>query len=447
MKSELDWVRNRFLQAMRQYDLQPEPRPEAFCRQEKLVRGAPLVVTSEGGFEAAHRFSYKYTRVQSALVDIATVVVYPVSDVQGIPVFVLELVVVGERVHVAVIDVEPLDGFAGDAALEMALRPLQQRFTAQVPNDPDLPDWFRDICSPVHLFGNAPIEKLAVYEEAFCDYLAIYLQEFVGPSSATLPAVEAAAVGAYKRHHYEHSPAKKVMSRFEDDWFETFMRDYHFGPAYFCSQSLSLRLRRETRSQHRATEGTRLLGFYRRPPGDYTDYRKVLLGFHHVHSVLEPGIRGVLESAGVPLHRDVGALALDARSRVALLERDLAALGTDARRWLPSMRGSLPPVPKVSSCEDAVGFLYVLEGSTLGATVVTSALRKHGWCEGAIHYYRGYGTQTRPMWESFRTVIDRMPVDHDPVIAAARLLFAYFGELFVALESLQLAADTAAAAS
>lgn len=423
--------------ALARFDLCREPRPDTYCQQRVMVRGAPLEIAAEGGFEAGRRFSYKFARLRSAMIDIATVVIYPVENVRTLPVFVVEVVVVGERVHVAVIDVEPLAGFADPADIPATFGPLQARYTAQVPNDPELPDWFREICSPVHLLGKATLSELSVYEDAFQIYLETYLARYVNPAPAAAEAVEAPAVLSYKRHHYRHSPAKKVMSRFDDDWFEIFLGHYHFGPLLFEAEPLSDRLRVETGPRHRALEARPLMRFHQRSPDSESDYARVLLGLYTAHAQLEPPAMEQLRQSGDCPAEFLRDLSQRQRARLARIGQDLQALQVD-----PVVESSgLQPagaLPSVEHKEAAWGVLYVLEGSTRGAASLAGVMQRRGWRPEVLGYYRACAEEPVAGWEAFRTVLNTVPLAHEPVIDAARGLFCALDALFARVAEMPL---------
>lgn len=93
------------------------------------------------------------------------------------------------------------------------------------------------------------------------------------------------------------------------------------------------------------------------------------------------------------------------RRRLHLLAADLAALGRSphAIEQLPSC-----PVPLVRDAAEALGSLYVMEGSTLGGRVIQRNVER---CLGpaACSYFAGYGPDTGAMWRSFLARLDDAP--------------------------------------
>jgi heme oxygenase len=113
------------------------------------------------------------------------------------------------------------------------------------------------------------------------------------------------------------------------------------------------------------------------------------------------------------------------RRKVAFLETDLCDLGMggDGIARLPLC----DPTVTMRTPAEAWGSMYVLEGATLGGVVIARyverrlGLSRHNGCL----YFRCYGADVRPMWNSFgaRLVARCGPGDQDAVVAAARRTF------------------------
>jgi heme oxygenase len=82
----------------------------------------------------------------------------------------------------------------------------------------------------------------------------------------------------------------------------------------------------------------------------------------------------------------------------------------------------------VPSTEDALGRLYVLEGSTLGGTFIDRHLTGLLALTGVrVRAFSPYGRETGAMWHAFRRAArDRVAAGGDPgrVVAAAQDTFA-----------------------
>ncbi|WP_207424110.1 biliverdin-producing heme oxygenase [Desertivirga brevis] len=68
-------------------------------------------------------------------------------------------------------------------------------------------------------------------------------------------------------------------------------------------------------------------------------------------------------------------------------------------------------LPEIKNTYEALGALYVLEGSTLGGTIITKMVTERlgiPASEGVSFFY-SYGDRTREMWDKFKGVLDALP--------------------------------------
>jgi heme oxygenase len=110
-------------------------------------------------------------------------------------------------------------------------------------------------------------------------------------------------------------------------------------------------------------------------------------------------------------------LEFEARRKAPALERDLATLKT-------APPADAPLAPPTGRCE-ALGFLYVLEGSTLGGRVIDKQLRVRGLSPEGLSFFQGYGEATGPRWKAFCAVLERA----DDKAAAARGARSAFAQM------------------
>ena len=120
---------------------------------------------------------------------------------------------------------------------------------------------------------------------------------------------------------------------------------------------------------------------------------------------------------------DAARLQWERRRRTSLFAADLAALG------VAPADPAVPDLPDVPTTDDALGRLYVLEGSTLGGTFIDrhlSGLPSLG--EGVrVRAFSPYGGETGAMWHAYRQVTREHVAaggDARRVVAAARDTFA-----------------------
>jgi heme oxygenase len=107
------------------------------------------------------------------------------------------------------------------------------------------------------------------------------------------------------------------------------------------------------------------------------------------------------DAALAPWLLALAGLDAAARRRTPILRRDLLALGLP----IPSLEGG--PAVVVRNEFEALGFLYVLEGSTLGGRMIHKALTTRGLGLVGLGFLDPYGAQTGSQWRSFLTVLER----------------------------------------
>ena len=98
--------------------------------------------------------------------------------------------------------------------------------------------------------------------------------------------------------------------------------------------------------------------------------------------------------------------------------------------WEPQVAQILgdPSLPPFATAAEAMGSLYVLEGSTLGAQVISRRLeRLLGLRDGyGYAFFRSYGREVSPMWRRFgeRLATVSRPSTEEASIRSAQLTFA-----------------------
>ena len=177
-------------------------------------------------------------------------------------------------------------------------------------------------------------------------------------------------------------------------------------------------LRTGTAPEHQQVEDTLDL----LDPGlDRDRLAHVLSLMHGFWTAAEDG----LDEWAARLPADAEALDWAARRRSGLFAGDLAALGTP----VPDRTPRLPPVP---GTDEALGRLYVLEGSTLGGAFIDRHLAGlPGLADVRVRAFSPYGPQTGSMWAAFRRAARaHVAAGGDPhrVLAAARDTFRALAE-------------------
>ena len=176
--------------------------------------------------------------------------------------------------------------------------------------------------------------------------------------------------------------------------------------------SIRDRLRDGTRAEHdRLEDGLRLTD----PALSPERYREVLSRFHGFWAGWEPRVAAELEDDSL----------FAPRRRLPLLRDDLRALGV-APESLP-----VCPPPSLRGRGEAMGSLYVMEGSTLGGRLILKGLERLGVPAGARSYFAGHGEATGAMWRAFLERLETEP-DAPAVLRGAKATFTTLGDWMLA---------------
>ena len=130
----------------------------------------------------------------------------------------------------------------------------------------------------------------------------------------------------------------------------------------------------------------------------------LVAAYYEFHRLSETAIR--------PHLAEISALELAARCRSAVIAGDLRALGIKS---LPECAGDFI----VDNRAQALGALYVLEGSAFGGRVILKLLKQHGSALTELGFLDPYGARTASLWRSFLEVLERETAHTETSIADA----------------------------
>jgi len=152
-----------------------------------------------------------------------------------------------------------------------------------------------------------------------------------------------------------------------------------------------------------------------RSDADYADFLKHFYAyFNKVEQAIAPYITAQL----LPDHAE--------RRNSAYLKKDIEELGFDVNE-LPAATA-----PDVKNTLQALGALYVMEGSIMGGPIIVKMLEKGGITKG-VSFFSGYGEATGIMWGKFVAVMnEQAKTEEDEAIAvkSADDTFSNFGKVF-----------------
>ena len=152
---------------------------------------------------------------------------------------------------------------------------------------------------------------------------------------------------------------------------------------------LRQQLKEETKSLHDKIEQTFLLKKIPLQELTRNDYRLIIKKFYGFIAPCEARIDSL------PCRS-----LLAARRKKPWLEQDLQALKISKNHI---MRLKCRDLPVLSEYEQVLGYLYVMEGATLGGQVITKMIQADlqiSLDQGG-RFFQGYGDKTKMMWDHF----------------------------------------------
>ncbi|WP_443938658.1 biliverdin-producing heme oxygenase [Pedobacter sp. MW01-1-1] len=183
---------------------------------------------------------------------------------------------------------------------------------------------------------------------------------------------------------------------------------------------LSTNLKEATKAAHQELEKKVVLKLKSiRSAADYADLLKHFYAyFDHLRNEIEPYITPEV----LPDYAE--------RRDASYIKRDIEALGFDTTD-LP-----LTTVPKITNTQEALGALYVMEGSIMGGRIIVEMLAKVGVQTG-VSFFSGYGAQTGEMWGRFVEVLNasaKNEAEEQLAVDAANAAFTHFSDVFTAVK-------------
>ena len=185
------------------------------------------------------------------------------------------------------------------------------------------------------------------------------------------------------------------------------------------SNTIMERLRNETKSAHQKLEKA-TIPFIKKATGT-SAYACLLRMFYGYFKPVENQVHELI-------HADLIPDIMERRQSAALLA-DLNTIGDNTAHL--ALTDSLPVIRTVPQ---ALGAMYVLEGSTLGGRFISQMLMKQLNRDAAngITFFSGYGEQTEAKWafftETMNAYANAHPLNLNEIVAAADETFTKFGE-------------------
>ncbi|MDR6781487.1 heme oxygenase [Pedobacter africanus] len=179
---------------------------------------------------------------------------------------------------------------------------------------------------------------------------------------------------------------------------------------------LSNTIKEATREAHQELEKKVILKMKSiRSNADYADFLK---HFYAYFNAVEQAIAPYITSGLLPDHTE--------RRNSSYLKKDIEELGANVNE-LPLVKA-----PEISNTIQALGALYVMEGSIMGGPIIVKMLEKFGITSG-ISFFSGYGEATGQMWGNFIAIMNAQAgdaIEEQQAIDAANATFSNFGAVF-----------------
>jgi heme oxygenase len=181
---------------------------------------------------------------------------------------------------------------------------------------------------------------------------------------------------------------------------------------------LSDKLKEETKHNHQVLEKALVSQLKAiRSPQEYAGLLKLFYGyFGGLETLINEAIdNSVLTDSGQ-------------RRKTRAIANDILALGND----VPA-KATGDDLPTIKNHLEALGALYVIEGSTLGGKIISKMMQQQLSLDKGLSFFLGYGDKTEQMWDAFKQALNNQaqnPEQEAVVIAAANQTFLKFGEWF-----------------
>jgi heme oxygenase len=151
------------------------------------------------------------------------------------------------------------------------------------------------------------------------------------------------------------------------------------------------RLREHTRSAHERLESRACI---LEQTANLGDYKRLVSAFYGFYQPIELSLAAVIM-------QELPDFDFDPRRKVRLLENDFSSLCIDVTQF--DKCGVCCNLPVLRTAPQALGCLYVLEGSTLGGKIISTYVRDSLGIDAAngAAFFNSYGSNVGVMWSAF----------------------------------------------
>ncbi len=189
---------------------------------------------------------------------------------------------------------------------------------------------------------------------------------------------------------------------------------------------VALRLKTETKPYHESVEQFAHSNKIMDHTLSLDQYRELIISQYQLHQALEDRMAQVLSPA------QKTELEFDQRRKIDFLAQDMGLVAPDS---LHENAAELVAQYQITDLYDALGAMYVLEGSTLGGAVIRRELAKNPNIANQVadfHYYGCYGSLIGERWKNFLGLLNAWAdtdEKQDAVVQKAKDTFKLFERL------------------
>jgi heme oxygenase (biliverdin-IX-beta and delta-forming) len=176
---------------------------------------------------------------------------------------------------------------------------------------------------------------------------------------------------------------------------------------------LSEDLKEITYPEHQASEKKMIVALKKIETKE--DYVRMLNWLYGFYAPMEDLIRKHLTPDSLP--------DIDRRCRAEYLLWDIRESGVPNPEYEKCRE-----LPTIYSADQAIGALYVLEGSTLGGRIIAGMIQGQLGADAPTTYFNGYGEENIRMWQVYKDFLDkpRTVEQQTAIIDAAKATFITF---------------------
>lgn len=147
------------------------------------------------------------------------------------------------------------------------------------------------------------------------------------------------------------------------------------------------------------------------------EYKELLVANFYFHTTVEEQL--------FPRLASVTPLEYAVRIKSEVIEKDLVEL--ELAKFI-SLEAEDKPICKVASFSEALGALYVTEGTAIGGAIIRKNLLKSETIKSvsSIHFFGCYGKSLSPLWKSLVAYYATAEVNTSTCIAKAKETFLFY---------------------